>query len=1036
MQEDPMDLPNPLVDEIAEGRCVLVLGSGASMEARDRGGSPGPSSTKLAEILALKFLDSTYARLPLSQVGEFAVSQTDLFTVQRHIASVVSPLEPAASHLSLPFFRWSGIATTNYDLLVEKAYDKAGTERVQTLGTIIADGDRIDDVMRDPLAVPYLKLHGCITRTDDPRCPLILSPDQYVNYRKGRTRVFKHFVDWGFERTLIFVGQSLQDPDLRAILLELSETCTSRHRYYMVTPYVDKVMEHFWEEKHISVLQGSFSDFMVEVAARVPQHAITISGFLAMDLPISRHAKKAGHSWSTGVRQFLTSDVEYVGTASIETDRPPKDFYRGLSRGWGPIELDLDVRRRITDEIESDCVLIDEAEESPAIRFAVIKGHAGSGKTVLLRRIAWEAAKSYSLMCLYLREAGRLDIEAIREICSICQQRAFIFIEDVLSRAAEIDALADRLDGEGVRVSIIGTASINLWNTGASRIADLVTNEYTVPYLSEPEIDLLLGKLEQHHALGTLESRTPEQRREALKLQYGRQLLVALHEATLGERFEKIVLDEYNSIAPLSARQLYLTVCCLNRFNAPVRAGVISRLHGIPFSAFKEKFLGPLEQVVIHSYEREDDDYVYRARHPIIADMVFRQAAPTAKQRYELYVQCLTALNVDYSSDRQVFGKLIHARTLIESFPTYEDVVSIYSFAKKVAPDDAFPYHQEAVFEMNRPNPSLARAAECLIRATELDPKNLAIMHSLAELHLKRAEASRTALEKEKELDAANAVASELISHGARQSHGYHTRCKVVLERIKTYASNDKYDDMIIARTVGEMERLLADALQRFPDDSYLLDADAELASILSDSDRATASLRKAFEANPRAVFAAVRLHRIYSTTGKRKEARDILQTALDANPGEQKLHYLYAKSLMDEDSADYCEVGHHLQRSFSPGDNNHVAHILYGRALFMAGKRAEASQFFQQNRTIRVSGDLAVSPRFPIPNQTFRGQVSTVNGSYGFISLSGSFTQIHFHLNAVLNDQMSLIQRGVRVKFGIAFTTRGIVAIGVEIAK
>ena len=273
---------------------------------------------------------------------------------------------------------------------------KPGIERVQSLGPIIADGDRIDDVMRDPLAVPYLKLHGCITRTDDPRCPLILSPDQYVHYRKGRTRVFEHFVDWGFERTLVFVGQSLQDPDLRAILLELSERWTIRRRYYMVTPNVDKVMERFWEGKHISVLPGSFSDFMVEVAARVPKYAVTVSRFLSTDLPISRHAKKAGHAWSTGVRQFLASDAEYVGTAAMETRRPPKDFYRGLLRGWGPIELDLDVRRRISDEIISDCVLIDEAEESPAIRFAVIKGHAGSGKTVLLRRIAWEAAKSYS----------------------------------------------------------------------------------------------------------------------------------------------------------------------------------------------------------------------------------------------------------------------------------------------------------------------------------------------------------------------------------------------------------------------------------------------------------------------------------------------------------------------------------------------------------------------------------------------------------------------------------------------------------------
>ena len=56
-----------------------------------------------------------------------------------------------------------------------------------------------------------------------------------------------------------------------------------------------------------------------------------------------------------------------------------------------------------------------------------------------------------------------------------------------------------------------------------------------------------------------------------------RQLLVALHEATRGLPFEQIIFDEYEGVVPERARRLYLDICALHQFGAPVRAGTISR---------------------------------------------------------------------------------------------------------------------------------------------------------------------------------------------------------------------------------------------------------------------------------------------------------------------------------------------------------------------------------------------------------------------------------------------------------------------------
>ncbi len=103
------------------------------------------------------------------------------------------------------------------------------------------------------------------------------------------------------------------------------------------------------------------------------------------------------------------------------------------------------------------------------------------------------------------------------------------------------------------------------------RLEPLVTNPYDVRYLSEPEIAELIAKLEQHSSLGFLFGKSQEEKRNAFVDRAGRQLLVALLEATSGVPLEDILVDEYKHIVPEAAQALYLTVCVLNRIRVPVR---------------------------------------------------------------------------------------------------------------------------------------------------------------------------------------------------------------------------------------------------------------------------------------------------------------------------------------------------------------------------------------------------------------------------------------------------------------------------------
>src|SRR5690606_16942177 len=94
-----------------------------------------------------------------------------------------------------------------------------------------------------------------------------------------------------------------------------------------------------------------------------------------------------------------------------------------------------------------------------------------------------------------------------------------------------------------------------------------------------------------------------------------RQLLVALHELTSGKPLREIVFSEFRNILPPAAQTLYLDICTLHRLGVVVRAGLISRLSGIRFETFKERFFLPLERVVSVLHDWQSRDFVYKARH-------------------------------------------------------------------------------------------------------------------------------------------------------------------------------------------------------------------------------------------------------------------------------------------------------------------------------------------------------------------------------------------------------------------------------------
>ncbi len=597
--------------------------------------------------------------------------------------------------------------------------------------------------------------------------------------------------------------------------------------------------------QRITVLPGTFDELLRALDALIPSPfrglpTSTPSG----ELPIAERFRDRASMPSKNLVQFLAVDADYVKSITVTHTIAPVDFYKGFNPGFSAIDQQLDVRRRLADEILTDVFLADEDLHPEGLGLVLIKAHAGAGKTVLMRRLAWDASHDYQCLCLFMRPGGVINTAALEELIELSACRVYLFVDDAADRVRELESLVKSIGSAGSRLTVIAAERINEWNVSCQSIDGQVSEVYEIPYLTSQEIDQLLELLTKHKAEGKLGGLSAEEQKREFEERAGRQLLVALHEATLGLPFVEIIQNEFDGIWPLEAKQIYLTICVLNRLNVVVRAGVVSRIHGVPFEDFKKRLFSPLEHIVQAEYDEATRDYAYRARHPHIAEMVFETVLTKQEDRFDSYMRCLSALNIDYSADRIAFRQMTRGKTVLDLFPNHEIATAVYKRAEERAGQkDGSLVHQMGLYELNRPGGSLVRCAELLASAAALRPYDISIKHSLAELHLRSAEHARTALEQEKHFREAASFCRECNREAPDQAYAYVTLAKISLKRLEH--ALDQGDPVGIEQSVREVEQALQDGFQRSPNDSYFREAEFRMAEMMSDSARALAGSKK-----------------------------------------------------------------------------------------------------------------------------------------------------------------------------------------------
>ncbi|MCQ4118380.1 SIR2 family NAD-dependent protein deacylase [Rhodococcus tibetensis] len=202
-------VPRHLLDELVEGSWLPIIGAGFSRNAVFRDGDPPASWAELGAALGsdIEGVDDSIGTLEAISAFEQAYGRVALIDrtsslIRAHDAG------PGPAHVAFARIGFSNVVTTNFDLLLERAY-----ERIDKGCLPVVDETQLSTPNR--YAGPRLiKFHGDINHP----ARMVITEDDYDRFLQVFPLLVTSVTAMLVERTGVLVGYSLDDPDTRQIL--------------------------------------------------------------------------------------------------------------------------------------------------------------------------------------------------------------------------------------------------------------------------------------------------------------------------------------------------------------------------------------------------------------------------------------------------------------------------------------------------------------------------------------------------------------------------------------------------------------------------------------------------------------------------------------------------------------------------------------------------------------------------------------------------------------------------------------------------
>jgi hypothetical protein len=645
LNEEGIKSLESIFELIASGNIILLLGAGASIT----------NKKYLSSQIIDYYEDKIGISHDISDITELldVLETTDYFDRKEFdgfVYELLSRLAVTETQRSIVRLPWQQIITTNYDLLIEKAYEEIrGSETIFEIKSIRSINEYNSFTLRNELR--YIKLNGCMS--DKSLHPFVFSSNDFRKSKKYHETVLKNLKSASYKTNFLSIGYSFADKFGEKLLNTLDEKDYREKRWlFKVDPNANEKLASFYASKMICIIKMSSDEFFERY--KLWEDALYEKKYPGLVLKSSDShqisiSPKIAYNFKNSIVQL--NDSFYGSFISKH------EFYNGEEPNYNVILKGYDIKKTKTlDKVKSKIFKTVDENSSTLIPIFFLVGTFGAGKSTFAYRLIQtiQQSKEFKAVTLEIVEIDTNIIKSLPSLIeSITEDYLILLVDNVENNSVFKSLMALRTAISSRQINHMKVLFVVPIRENMLKVNTLdldYKNIYELPVdtkLDPNEISDFVANLKECSIIDYRDNLEKNAIIYKIQNAYEGDSFVSLIELASNGKHFLALRDAYRQLSQ-ECRDAFIYTALLHRLKLLMPASLLRKLVSKPWDAFiKDVIKAEGKGILIQEekpMENGAQDLFFRTKHPIIADKLIAEIVKGNEKKYNCYTFILSKL--------------------------------------------------------------------------------------------------------------------------------------------------------------------------------------------------------------------------------------------------------------------------------------------------------------------------------------------------------------------------------------------------------